>query len=144
MLYTSAGQILILLLNNIHMKFIWKLLRMFITQILEKSDCKMKNYFIGNISKKHVWLIAMDISNEMSTLAPQRARSTFSHTQPFVWHTRKLGKTHTHHFLGLKRISLWILMVLHFRFWIPTVSLQHGFFYTVTDREGYTFFNGSQ
>src|SRR4029434_4865527 len=38
-----------------------------------------------------------------------------------------------HSALSLKPRPLWILTVLHFKLNIPLVSLQHGFFYTVTN-----------
>src|SRR4029434_7335972 len=50
----------------------------------------------------------------------------------------------THSLLSLKPRPLWILTVLHFKLNIPLVSLQHGFFYTVTNCAEYTFFPGSQ
>ena len=95
MLYISAGQKLILWFNN---KFIWRLLRMFSTQIWEKVDCKMKSRFLVNIWNMHAWLIAKEISYEKSLSAPQHAHSTFSHTQPSLEHTRGLGAMHTQHF----------------------------------------------
>src|SRR4029434_2461200 len=107
----------------------------------------------------HAWLIARVISNVMSPslllCSPARVLQ-FSQTQTFPCHTRKLPETHTHHFmtlwpdqsphspLSLKPRPLWILTVLHFKLNIPLVSLQHGFFYTVTNCAEYTFFPGSQ
>ena len=125
MLYTSASQKQTLWFNH---KFIWRLLRMFSTQIWEKVDCKMKSRFLVNIWKMLAWLISCEIKNEWMNL-PLRACSPFSHTQPFPWHTARAWQdTHTtnneivgwpspHSFLGLKwrPCGCW-LMVLHFRF----------------------------
>src|SRR4029434_11298473 len=78
---------------------------------------------------------------------------------PILTHTnfplthQTLGNRHTHHFMTLwpdqrpalsLASSLSILTVLHFKLNIPLVSLQHGFFYTVTNCAEYTFFPGSQ
>src|SRR4029434_2805231 len=84
---------------------------------------------------------------------PARLAPILTDTNFHLTH-QKLGKTHTHHFmtlwpdqapthsLSLKPRPLWILTVLHFKLNIPLVSLQHGFFYTVTNCEEYTFSPG--
>ena len=96
MLYIFAGTKLILY----NRKFIWRLLRMFSTQIWEKVDCEMKSRFFVNICNMHAWPTARDISNVMSPLLLS-ACSTISHTQPFPWHMHKLGQMHTQHFRRL-------------------------------------------
>lgn len=92
MLYTSASQKLILRFNH---KFIWRLLRMFSTQIWEKVDCKMKSQCLVNNGKMLPWLISSEIENDKSPLfLSARALHILTHSA-FPSHTRGLGKTHT-------------------------------------------------
>ena len=124
MLYTSAGQKLILWFNH---KFIWRLLRMFSTQIWGKVDCNMKSRFYVNIWNMHAWLIANEIFNEMSPLLfSARVLHILTHSAFPLTHARAWRDAYTtfqaivgwpspHSFLGLKWRPLWILMVMHFR-----------------------------
>src|SRR4029434_9881749 len=116
----------------------------------------MKSRFLVNIRNMHAWLIASLISNIICPCPlpslPARLAPILTDTNFHLTH-QTLRKTHTHHFMTLwpdqdpalsLASSLWILTVLHFKLNIPLVSLQHGFFYTVTNCAEYTFFPGSQ